>query len=201
LPRVVGPPELAPDRRRAAHATLHLLPMESSILANFRRGDASATRALYLAYGRLVYVVAHRVLGRNDLADEATRLTFTRAWQAAGGLDIHRDPAPWIARIAKRSAIDIYRREARNAEPAGPLMPAATPMSADALDAVWKIRRVIDVLPPDERMVLELLHREGMTEAEIAAQLGVPLATVTARSRRAHGLVSRLLGQLRESVT
>jgi RNA polymerase sigma-70 factor (ECF subfamily) len=195
LQRVVGPPELAPDRGRAAHATLHLLPMESSILANFRRGDASATRALYLAYGHLVYVVAHRVLGRDDLAEEATRLTFVRAWQAAAGLDIHRDPAPWLARIAKRSAIDIYRREARNAAP------AATPMPAEALDAVWKIRRVIDVLPPAERTVLELLHRDGLTEAEIAAQLGVPLDTVAARSRRAHALVARLLGQLRESVT
>jgi RNA polymerase sigma factor (sigma-70 family) len=201
LPRVVGPPELAPDRRRAAHATVHLLPMESSILANFRRGDASATRALYLAYGHLVYVVAHRVLGRDDLAEEATRLTFVRAWQAAAGLDIHRDPAPWLARIAKRSAIDIYRREARNAEPTGPVMTADTPMPADALDAVWKVRRVIDVLPPDERTVLELLHRDGMTEGEIAAQLGVAVATVAARSHRAHGLVSRLLGQLRESVT
>jgi RNA polymerase sigma-70 factor (ECF subfamily) len=141
------------------------------------------------------------VLGRDNLAEEATRLTFVRAWQAAAGLDIHRDPAPWLARIAKRSAIDIYRREARNAEPADPLAPAGTPMPPDLIDAVWKLRRVIDVLPPTERTVLELLHRDGMTEAEIAAQLGEPLATVTARSRRAHGLVARLLGQLRESVT
>ncbi len=140
---------------------------------------------MYLAYGQLVYVVAHRVLGRDDLAEEATRLTFVRAWQAAAGLDIHRDPAPWLARIAKRSAIDIYRREARNAEP------AVTPMPAEGLDAVWKIRRVIDVLPPAERTVLELLHRDGLTEAEIAARLGLPLDTVGARDLAAPTVSSR----------
>ena len=32
---------------------------------------------MYREYGRLVYAVAHRVLGRHDLAEEAVQQTFT----------------------------------------------------------------------------------------------------------------------------
>ena len=35
------------------------------------------------------------------------------AWQAADRFDVDRDPAAWLATIAKRAAIDVYRREAR----------------------------------------------------------------------------------------
>src|SRR6478672_1763279 len=89
-------------------------PGERAMLLDaFRRRDASAIRALYREYGRLVYAVAHRALGRHDLAEEAVQQTFVNAWRAADRVDIDRDPAPWLATIAKRVAIDIYRREAR----------------------------------------------------------------------------------------
>src|SRR5262245_50198234 len=66
-------------------------------LEAFRRGDPAATRTLYQAYGRLVYAVAHRVLGSHELAEEATQQTFVRAWQASDRIDVDRDPAAWLA--------------------------------------------------------------------------------------------------------
>jgi RNA polymerase sigma-70 factor (ECF subfamily) len=175
--------------------------MESSILASFRRGDAGATRDMYRTYGRLVYALAHRVLGHDDLAEEATRRTFVQAWQSAAALDIHRDPAPWLARIAKRTAIDIYRRETRREHEACAVHEARVdpPASTETLDAVWKVRRVLDALPAAERTVLQLQHRDGMSQNEIAARLGLPLNTVKSQSRRAHGQVAKLVGNLRES--
>ena len=67
------------------------------------------------AYGSLVYAVAYRTLGRSDLAEEATQQTFVRAWQAADRIDVLRDPAPWLATIARmpRSTCTAARRDAR----------------------------------------------------------------------------------------
>ena len=64
LPSPIGVPRRPPDG-----AVL----MESSVLGAFRRGDPAAVREFYRAYGRLVYGVAYRVLGRADLAEEATQ--------------------------------------------------------------------------------------------------------------------------------
>ncbi len=173
------------------------------MLEAFRRGEDGAVRALYAEYGRLVYVVAHRVLGRRDLAEEAVQHTFVKAWQAADRLDVARDPASWLATIAKRAAIDIHRREARR--PAGALTEVATdhrsmvgsPPDLVALDAVWHVRRAIDMLPVAEATIVRLQHLDGMTQSAIADKLGIPLGTVKTRSRRAHGHLAMALGHLR----
>jgi RNA polymerase sigma-70 factor (ECF subfamily) len=172
-------------------------------LTAFRQREASGVRALYRQYGRLVYAVAHRVLGQRDLAEEAAQQTFVRAWQAADRIDVDRDPASWLATIAKRAAIDVYRREARR--PASALSDVAAndpalvslPPDLDTLDAVWNVRRAIDALPPEEATIVRLQHLEGMTQSEISEQLGLPLGTVKSRSHRAHRKLAELLGHLR----
>jgi RNA polymerase sigma-70 factor (ECF subfamily) len=183
-----------------------LVLVDADVLARFRRRDASAIRALYREYGRLVYAVAYRVLGRHDLAEEAAQETFVRAWKAADRVEVDRDPAPWLATIAKRAAIDIYRREARR--PAVALSDVAAgdrelvslPPELDTLDAVWRVRRAIDELPPDEATIVRLQHLDGMTHSEISEQLGIALGTVKSRSHRAHRKLARLLGHLRSAI-
>ncbi|MGH9149426.1 MAG: RNA polymerase sigma factor [Acidimicrobiales bacterium] len=178
--------------------------MDASVLASFRRRDPNSVRTVYREYGRLVYAVTHRVLGRADLADEATQQTFVRAWQGADRLDTGRDPAPWLATIARRVAYDIHRREARRPNSAladvAADHPAVVTLPPDeaTLDAVWQVRRALEALPPDEGTVARLQHLEGMTHSEIAAKLGIALGTVKSRSHRAHAKLVARLGHLRE---
>src|SRR4029077_19299813 len=80
--------------------------VDAEVLDAFRLRDPLAVRTLYREYGRLVYGVALRALGRADLAEEATQQTFVRAWQAADRIDVSRDPAAWLATISQRSAGD-----------------------------------------------------------------------------------------------
>jgi RNA polymerase sigma-70 factor (ECF subfamily) len=173
------------------------------MLAAFRRREDGAVRAMYRDYGNLVFAVAHRVLGHKELAEEAAQQTFVRAWQAAERIDVDRDPASWLATIAKRCAIDIHRREARR--PARPLADVpeddravvTLPPELDTLDAVWHVRRAIDRLPTEEASVVRLQHLHGMTHTEIAEKLGIALGTVKSRSHRAHRTLAGLLGHLR----
>jgi RNA polymerase sigma factor (sigma-70 family) len=177
-----------------------------SVLAAFGQRDPTAVRAFYREYVRLVYSIVRRVLGRDDLAEEAVQQTFVRAWQAADRCDVARDPAPWLATIARRVAIDLYRREARR--PTSPLdgvradHPAVVslPPDVDSLDAVWHVRRAIDELPRDEATIVRLQHLDGMTHTEISEKLGVALGTVKSRSHRAHRKLATQLGHLRASV-
>jgi RNA polymerase sigma-70 factor (ECF subfamily) len=176
---------------------------QSAVLRAFREREPEAVRALYREYGRLVYAVAHRVLGRDDLAEEAVQQTFVRAWQAADRIDVDRDPAPWLAAIAKHAAIDVYRYESRRPTSAladvVPNDPAVVslPPDLDTLDAVWHVRRAIDALPPAEAIVVRLQHLDGMTHTEISEKLAIPVGTVKSRSHRAHQHLAQLLGHLR----
>ena len=147
--------------------------------------------------------MSRHALGQHDLAEEAVQHTFVNAWQAADRIDVDRDPAPWLATIAKRAAIDIYRRESRRPAKAGSdsgmRERAAPTLSADALDAVWHVRRAIDALPADEATIVRLQHLDGLTQREISEKLGLALGTVKSRSHRAHRSLAGLLGHLRDA--
>jgi RNA polymerase sigma-70 factor (ECF subfamily) len=144
-------------------------------------------RALYREYGGAVYAVAYRVLGRDDLAEEATRQTFARAWQAADRVDPERNPAEWLATLAKVSAIELSHERAV----------VHTDADLDTLDAVWRVRRAIEQLPPEQAIIVRLQHLDGLSLPEIAMRLEMPLATVRARAQRAHQQLATLVGRLR----
>src|SRR3954468_14933134 len=176
-------------------------------VSGFRDGDPDAIRALYRAYGGLVFSVASRVLGDRTLAEEATQQTFVQAWQGAATFDPSRPLGPWLATIARRVAIDLHRREARRAhsdlddgalELTGVLtVPDA---AASAYDA-WEVRRAVGDLPPDEREVVRLQHLDGLTQNEIAAKLDIPVGTVKSRSARAYGRLATALADYRNGLT
>jgi len=181
-----------------------MAPVDADTIAAFRRGDDHAVRAMYAGYGRLVFAVAHRVLGDRSLADEATQQTFVQAWRAASSFDPGRDPAPWLATIARRVAIDIQRREQRrpatsldDAPPDDSSMVTAAP-SAEQLWETWEVRAAIDGLAPDERTIVRMQHLDGFTHQEIADQLGIAVGTVKSRSFRAHRTLATRLRHLRE---
>jgi RNA polymerase sigma factor (sigma-70 family) len=177
--------------------------IDPTVVEGFRAGEPEAVRQVYRSYGPTVFAVAHRMLGDRSLAEEATQQTFVQAWKAASRFDAGRELGPWLTTIARRVAIDLYRRESRRAtaplEAVAPDDPAIVtlPPGVDQVSDAWEVRRAVDSLPADEREVVRLQHLEGHTHAEIADRLGVPLGTVKSRSHRAHQRLAARLAHLR----
>ena len=178
--------------------------VDRDVRTRFCEGDQAAVRTVYREYGRLVYAVALRVLGDRALAEEATQQAFLKAWRASNALDPAREIGPWLATIARRVAIDLYRREAlRAADPIDSVPPgdpalASTAESAESVHDAWAVREAVEALPADEREVVRLQHFGGMTHAEIAEKLKLAVGTVKSRSFRAHRRLAEQLAYLRE---
>jgi RNA polymerase sigma-70 factor (ECF subfamily) len=171
-----------------------------TVKAAFARRDPAAVRSLYRAYGGLVYTIALRILRRADLAEDATQQTFVQAWQAADRFDVDRDPAPWLATIARHVALDLQRYEARRPVIRLEEAPDAAKEASEPVDLVWQVRRAIDALPADEATVLRLQHLDGLTQNEVASRLGLALGTVKSRSHRAHRRLEARLAALRAAI-
>ena len=103
------------------------LAVDARLRIRFRNGDPDAVRAVYTAYGRLVYAVAYAILRERGLCEEATQQTFLKAWRGAGSIDPARELGPWLATIARRVSIDIYRRETHRAARPLEAVPADDP--------------------------------------------------------------------------
>jgi RNA polymerase sigma factor (sigma-70 family) len=177
--------------------------IDRATVERFIAGDDAAVREIYRSFSGIVWSVSMRVLRDRSLADEATQQAFLQAWRNAGGFDPGRELGPWLVTIAKRVAIDIYRREQRRPtsalDDAAADHPALVTMPVDAVQA-WEaaqVRQAIDTLGPDEREIVRMQHLEGFTQTEIAEKLGLPLGTVKSRSFRAHKTLAVRLAHLR----
>ncbi len=170
----------------------------------FRAGESDGVRAVYREYGRLVYAVCRNQLSSPQLAEEAAQQTFLKAWRSAATVDPGRDLAPWLATIARRTSIDVYRQESRETSSALDDVPVAhpalvqQPVGIERTYDAWQVRQALDELPEDERVIVQLQHLDGMTQTAVAARLNIAVGTVKSRSFRAHKKLAARLGHLRE---
>ncbi|MGQ0848074.1 MAG: RNA polymerase sigma factor [Actinomycetota bacterium] len=166
-------------------------------------GDSEAATALYDRYGKAVFTVCLRSLGDRILAEEATQQTFLSAWRAAGSFEIGREPAPWLYSIARRAAVDVYRRERRHrADRIDRLTDpeiVALPPSFEGMWEAWQVRCAVDQLSQEERDVIQSTFYLGFTHEETAARLGVPVGTVKSRAHRAYRRLAAMLSHLGEA--
>lgn len=174
--------------------------LSAAVVERFCTGDAQALGEVYRQFARPVWGVALTVLRDRQLAEDAVTETFLRAWRAAPTFDPTRPLAPWLFTLARRCAIDVQRREFRPTR--GGHAPeedrvVEMPDISAAWEA-WEVRSAVSQLPPEEQAVVRLAHLDGLTHAEIATRLRVPLGTVKSRSHRAHRRLAERLRHLRE---
>lgn len=174
--------------------------VNSADLRRFAAGEPDAVRALYRVYGRAVFTAAYSALRDRGLAEEAVQLTFLQAWRAADRFDVERSPGPWLYAIARRVAVDLYRRERRH-QANEPLETdiAVLPASFESTWQAWEIRLALEEMPKAQREVIEATHFLGLTQEETAKHLDLALGTVKSRSHRAHRRLAQLLAHLQEA--
>ena len=170
---------------------------DSPLAGSFAEGHEEGFTAVYAAFRGPVFGLAINMLADPGLAEEATQQTFIGLWRGRDRFDPQRSLAAWVFGIARKAAIDVYRRERRGpATTAQDPEIAVEPLSAERLWEVWEVRRAVEGLPPEEAEIVRLAHYYQMTHSEIAAHLGVPVGTVKSRSHRAHRRLATSLSHL-----
>jgi RNA polymerase sigma-70 factor, ECF subfamily len=156
---------------------------DAGLLARAADGDEDAVAQLYDTYARPLYGYGLRRLGDPLLAEELVQAVMTRLWRKAGRFDPTRGSLrTWVFTIARTTAIDLYRRDSRAAPP----VPVTDqPEVGDELDRLLRaeaVRAALERLTAEHREALHLAYFRGLTQAEIANRLGLPLGTVKSRT-------------------
>ena len=152
--------------------------------------DEAALGALYDRYGGLVFSVASRVLNDPQAAEEILQDIFQHLWGAAARFDPARGSlAGWLVVTTRNRSIDRLRQ--RNPESTADTLPQDVAMPFNLEDNILrgrlvdKVRGVMDRLPKEQRVLVDLAYFEGLTHSEIAVRTGEPLGTVKSRLRAA----------------
>lgn len=156
---------------------------QQELMEAVKDGGSDALSQLYDIFERPVFSVALRTVRDRQLAEEAVQDTFLKVWRQARRYDCSRGSvSAWIFTIAKRTAIDVARRESRSPVPTETVSDeAAVPDDAGAVWTTWEVNLVLGSLPEEQRNAIDLFVIEGYTHAEVAERLDVPLGTVKTR--------------------
>jgi RNA polymerase sigma-70 factor (ECF subfamily) len=157
---------------------------EARLLALVARGDRSEPlEELYDRYARRVYGLGLRLLDDPGLAEDLVQETFVRLWRSAHRFDAARGSVrTFLFTLARRAAVDLWRRGRRNSSPLAPTLEAA--VDADAYEELLlglDVRAALDELTAKHREVLELHFDAGLTQRQISELLSIPLGTVKTR--------------------
>jgi len=170
----VRPNYVAPRRPRAV----------GSVLDRVAQGDTRAMRECVDRFGDLIWSIARLVMRTPGEAEDAVQEIFADVWRTAGRFDPEQGSEEvFVTMIARRRLIDRMRRAAHrdrvhsvsdmdsrdwaNAANGGEVC-------AEALAA----GRAVMLLRPELQRVLKLGLLQGLTQAEIAHALRLPLDTV-----------------------
>lgn len=136
---------------------------------------------------------------RADLADDLVQTTVERALKAWQRFDPETRLDAWLFRILRNAWIDQTRRsatrgteididDAANAPGVDGRQVTETRLMLTAAEAA------LAALPEDQRAVMVLVCVEGLSYAEAAEVLAIPIGTVMSRLSRARLAVAQALG-------
>ena len=157
------------------------------------RGDQDALGEIYDRHGRLVYSLAFRIVRDQSDAEDVVQEVFSQAWRQAARYDAARGSVlGWLLTLTRSRSIDRLRGRRSRPEPAGdegllnaiPDPAAPADIQAASLAQATQVRAALEGLSVLQRVAIELAFYEGLTHAEIAERLELPLGTVKTRIRQ-----------------
>jgi RNA polymerase sigma-70 factor (ECF subfamily) len=168
---------------------------DHALVQRMAAGDERALGELYDRHGRAAYALVCAIVGERADADEVVVDVFKQAWQSAAQFEPARGSVgSWLVTIARTRALDLVRARGRRSRALdralqlseGGVAAAEPPppdRDAERADARRLVTRALADLPEPQRRAIELAYFGGLSQSEIAAQLGEPLGTVKTRIR------------------
>ncbi len=163
---------------------------DQELFQGIQQGRSQAMALLYERYGKLVYSLALRVLQQPQEAEDLTQEVFTTLWHKGGYNPQRGSLATYFATLTRSRGIDRLRmRQSRlrlaQRWGAGELAPVASELleQVSVQERQERVQAALGQLEPDQRQLLELAYYQGLTQAQIAEQLNLPLGTVKTRTR------------------
>jgi len=178
----------------AAQVLVKPVPTDEQLIAAICKGEESAIETLYERYHRYAYALSYRILHDPLASEDIVQDAFLSIWRKASSYQAQNGSVQsWIQAIVRHRAIDKIRASAHRDYQWTPLQAdnEQDPPSEerDVWEQAWQseqhriIHEVMEHIPSEQRMVIELAYFGGLTHAEISEQYQIPLGTVKGRMR------------------
>jgi RNA polymerase sigma-70 factor (ECF subfamily) len=167
-------------------------------------GDKGAFEELVKRHQELVFSLAYKLTGNRELANDVAQEAFIRAWKAIQKFRGDSTFSTWIYRITVNTAWTLRKKAKKHyslniEETQEPVVidekkdPEFLAINSD-LSSV--LRKALDQIPVDQRIIVELKNIEGRSHKEIAEYLDISVTAAKVRLHRAHQKLRNILEEI-----
>lgn len=178
---------------------------DADLVSRARAGDRQAFQELVQRHEQLLRALCSRVVGSAGLTDDAVQEAIL---QAMTSLQLLRRPerfGSWLAGIGLNVSRRMVRGELGPESTVDPLggvydgipSPWPNPLElAEQAELSAAVRSAVMGLPPGQRAATLLFYLGGLSQAEVAGSLGIPVGAVKTRLFKARQSLQRELLEL-----
>ena len=163
----------------------------SGLLGRIADGENAAFEEFFVRTHKKVFSVIRSILVSRELSEDTSQEVYLQVWNTAGQFNLERGSVmAWLLTIARRRAVDHVRaeesrrnRQTRFVWGSHCIDHDAVAEATTALVEVEDVNRHLLSLSALQHTAIYLAFFEGLTYAEVAIILNVPLPTVKSRIR------------------
>lgn len=150
---------------------------------------------LYTTHFDSLVKTARRYVHERTAAEEAVQEAFVR-FHTTSAIDIAETPIAYLRTMVLNNARTMIRRQAcrDRHRPTTATLPPSVDEICVANDEAAALRKACETLPAQQRAVLRLRYWRGLSEAEIAAELGISAGSVKTHASRGRRALHEVLG-------
>ena len=153
-------------------------------IVQLKKGDGKAFLELYHLYHKQVYYFSFCYLKSKEDAEELVQDVFVKIWEKRGELNEKLSFTNLLYTIAKNKILDIFRKRLHQEKYLKNLTYSAdgSENTTDNDIAYSDLRnfsnKIIEQLPPRQKLIFEMSRHKGMSQKEIAEKLNISVKTV-----------------------
>jgi RNA polymerase sigma-70 factor (ECF subfamily) len=165
---------------------------EQELVLALKRRDNQAFSVLYDNYAGALYSIIKQIITDNaELASDVLQEVFINIYRKIDTYDQTKGRLfTWMLNIARNASIDTlrsksYQNSQKNQELPDNVHKGTSNQSIQLNVDNIGLKKVLEKLRPEHRVLVELAYFKGFTHEEIAEMMSIPLGTVKTRIRNA----------------
>ena len=176
----------------------------SELVKKSQLGDKSAFEELVKRHQDLVFSLSFKLTGNRELANDVAQEAFIRAWKAIEKFRGDSTFGTWIYRITVNTAWTLRKKAKKHyslniedtQEPVVIDEKKDPELVAINTDLSVVLRKALNQIPLEQRIIVELKNIEGRSHKEIADYLDISVTAAKVRLHRAHQKLRNILEEI-----
>ena len=176
----------------------------SELVKKSQLGDKSAFEELVKRHQDLVFSLSFKLTGNRELANDVAQEAFIRAWKAIDKFRGDSTFGTWIYRITVNTAWTLRKKAKKHyslniedtQEPVVIDEKKDPELVAINSDLSVVLRKALNQIPLEQRIIVELKNIEGRSHKEIADYPDISVTAAKVRLHRAHQKLRNILEEI-----